>query len=117
MLHYRALESPVTQAHIHVAQKDVNGNISIFFCSNLGNGPAGTPPCPQPPPGGTAEVTGTRTAADMFGAAAAQGVAPGEFDELVRALRAGVAYANVHSQQFGTGEIRGQFDRRGHQDE
>jgi hypothetical protein len=116
-LHYRALESPVTQSHIHFGQKDANGGIVIFFCSNLGNGPAGTPPCPQPAPGETAEVSGTRTAADMAGGAADQGIAAGEFDELVRALRAGVAYANVHSQQFGSGEIRGQFDRRGHQDD
>jgi hypothetical protein len=117
VLRYRALESPVTQSLIHFGQKDVNGGISIFFCSNLGNGPAGTPPCPQPAPGEYAEVEGTRTAADMAAPAAAQGIAPGEFAELVRALRAGVAYANVHSSQFPAGEIRGQFDRRGHQED
>ena len=117
VLRYRALESTVTQSHIHFGQKDVNGGISIFFCSNLGNGPAGTPPCPQPAPGETATVEGTRTAADMFGGATAQGIAPGEFDELVRALRAGVAYANVHSADRPGGEIRGQFDRRGHGDD
>src|SRR3954447_22108174 len=109
--HYRALESPVTQSHIHFGQKDVNGGIVIFFCSNLGNGPAGTPPCPQPEPGKMATVTGTRTAADMFGGATAQGIAPGapgapgEFEELVRALRAGVAYANVHTTARPGGEI------------
>jgi len=116
VLHYRALESPVTQSHIHFGQKSVNGGISVFFCSNLGNGPAGTPPCPQPAPGEMATVEGTRTAADVVGPAA-QGIAPGEFDELVRALRAGVTYANVHSQQWPGGEIRGQFDRRGHQED
>src|SRR3954471_22539534 len=94
VLHYRALESPVTQSHIHFGQKSVTGGISVFFCSNLGNGPAGTPPCPQPAPGQSATVQGTRTAKDVVGPAA-QGIAPGQFDELVRALRAGVAYANV----------------------
>jgi hypothetical protein len=117
VLRYRSLESAVTQAHIHFGQRDVNGGVSIFFCSNLGNGPAGTPPCPQPAPGESATVTGTRTAADMAGGAAAQGIAAGEFGELVRALRAGVAYANVHSADRAGGEIRGQFDRRGHHDD
>jgi hypothetical protein len=117
VLRYRAMESPVTQSHIHFGQKSVNGGISIFFCSNLGNGPAGTPPCPQPAPGEYAEVTGTRTAADMAGGASAQGIAPGEFAELVRALRAGVAYANVHSITWPGGEIRGQFDGRGANDD
>ena len=117
VLHYRAIESAVSQSHIHFGQKDANGGVVIFFCSNLGNGPAGTPPCPQPAPGETAEVTGTRTAADMAGGAAAQGIAAGEFAELVKALRAGVAYANVHSSLRPGGEIRGQFDRRGHRDD
>jgi hypothetical protein len=53
----------------------------------------------------------------MAGGAAAQGIAAGDFDELVRALRAGVTYANVHSQARPGGEIRGQLDRRGHQDD
>ena len=121
VLHYRALESPVTQSHIHFGQKDVNGGIVIFFCSSIPNQvpppPAGTPLCPQPAPGETATVTGTRTEADMFAGATAQGIAPGEFDELIRALRAGVAYANVHSMARPGGEIRGQFDRQGHQDD
>jgi hypothetical protein len=117
VLRYRAIESAVTQAHIHFGQKTANGGISIFFCSNLGNGPAGTPPCPQPAPGEMAEVTGTRTAANMANGAANQGIAAGEFDELVRALRAGVTYANVHSVDRPGGEIRGQFDEPGHQDD
>ena len=109
VLHYRAIESTVTQSHIHFGQENANGGVVIFFCSNLGNGPAGTPPCPQPPPGGSATVDGIRTAADMANTASGQGIAAGEFDELVRALRAGVAYANVHSSLRPGGEIRGQL--------
>ena len=49
-LHYRHSRARCTQSHIHFGQKDVNGGIVVFFCTNLGNGPAGTPPCPQPAP-------------------------------------------------------------------
>jgi hypothetical protein len=40
---------------------------------------------------------------------AAQGIAAGEFAELVRAIKAGATYVNVHSSLFPTGEIRGQI--------
>ena len=100
-LAYSDLEGDVTQAHIHLGQPGVNGAISVFLCSNLGNGPAGTRPCPPPP----ATIEGTITAADVIGPAA-QGIAPGEIDELMRAIRAGVTYANVHSTKFPGGEVR-----------
>ena len=57
-LRYDDLEGEVLQAHLHLGQRGVNGGISIFLCSNLGNGPAGTPACPEPP----AVVTGTASA-------------------------------------------------------
>jgi hypothetical protein len=41
---YSNLEGTVTQAHIHLGQKGVNGGIVVFFCSNLPSPPAGTPP-------------------------------------------------------------------------
>jgi hypothetical protein len=97
------LTSPVTQSHIHFAQRGVNGGVFLFLCSNLGNGPAGTPPCPAN--GGT--VTRTVTAAD-FVAVAAQNVPAGSFSSAVRILRSGDAYANVHTVTFPAGEIRGQ---------
>ena len=40
-LSYRELEGTVQQAHIHFAETHVNGGISVFLCTNLGNGPAG----------------------------------------------------------------------------
>ena len=41
---------------------------------------------------------------------AAQGIAPGEFEEIVAAIRAGRAYANVHTTKFPGGEIRAQIN-------
>ena len=38
---YADLEGDVTQSHIHFGQPAVNGGITVFFCSNLGNGPGG----------------------------------------------------------------------------
>jgi|SRR5688572_2699748 len=103
-LAYSDLEGTVTQAHIHVGQRDVNGGISAFLCSNLGNGPAGTQACPAAP----AVITGTITAADVIGPSG-QGVAAGELDELISAMRDGNAYANVHTTLFPAGEIRSQL--------
>ena len=103
-LSYAGLTGDVQQAHIHFGQRDVNGGISVFLCSNLGNGPAGTQPCPAAP----ATITGTTRAEDVVGPAE-QGIAPGEFGEVVSAMRAGVTYANVHSSEFPAGEIRAQL--------
>lgn len=94
----------VTQAHIHLGARAIAGGVSAFLCSNLGNGPAGTPACPATE--GT--VTGVITAAQIIGPAP-QGIQAGEFAELVRAIRAGAAYANLHTTTFPAGEIRGQI--------
>ena len=105
-LSYAGLEAKPQQAHIHLGQRGVNAGVIVFLCSNLGNGPAGTQACPDPP----ATVTGTLRPADVVGPAV-QGIAPGEFGELVRAIRAGATYANVHTEKYPGGEIRAQLDR------
>lgn len=96
-LSYERLEATAVASHIHIGQKDVNGGVMAFLC-----GGGGKPACPTE---GT--VTGTITAADVVGPAA-QGIAPGEFAELLRAVDAGVTYVNVHSTKHPGGEIRGQ---------
>ena len=78
----------------------------VFLCTNLGNGPIGTQACPGPSSG---TVAGTITAADVVSSASNQGIAAGELTEVLRAIRAGVTYANVHSNLFPGGEIRGQL--------
>src|SRR5687768_1278443 len=60
-LRYSELEGDVQPAHIHFAQAGVNGGISVFLCTNLGNGPAGVQPCPPAP----AVISGTIVAADV----------------------------------------------------
>ncbi len=97
-LSYDGLEAPALFAHIHFGQPGIAGGVAAFLCGG------GKPACPTP--GGT--VTETIVAADIIGPAG-QGIAAGEFSELVRALLSGVAYANVHSTQFPSGEIRGQI--------
>lgn len=101
-LHFSGLQGKVLQSHLHFGQKSVNGGIMIFLCSNLGNGPAGTQACPQE---GT--ISGVIQAANVTGNA--QGIAPGELFEFIQGLRGGVVYANVHTDLFPGGEIRGQL--------
>ncbi len=117
-LSYANLEGAIQQSHIHFGQKGVNGGISVFLCTNLGNGPAGTQPCPAPP----ATISGTIVAADVSpnipatALARTQGINTGEIDELIKAIRAGATYVNVHSTLWPGGEIRSQINgNSGHQ--
>lgn len=111
-LSYSDLEGAVQQAHIHLGQKGVNGGISVFLCTNLGNGPAGIQPCPPSP----ATISGTIMAADVSPnipatmAARTQGLNTGEIDELINAIRAGATYVNVHSTMWPGGEVRSQIN-------
>jgi hypothetical protein len=109
VLTYSGLETPATQSHIHFENKTNNGPIVVFLCSNLGNGPPGTQACPAN--GGT--ISGTIRPVDVGAGASAQGLAAGEFDELVRAIKAGATYVNVHSTGRPGGEIRAQLVRGG----
>ena len=110
-LTYNDLEGTVTQSHIHFGQPGVNGAIEMWLCGNPPlTPPAGTQACPNPP----ATISGTLTAANVVGQPAGppagQGIQAGEFAEIIRAMRAGKTYVNVHSTKFPGGEIRSQID-------
>jgi hypothetical protein len=99
-LSYENLEGITTSAaHIHLGQFSVNGGVSAFLC-----GGGGKPACPAT--GGS--VSGTIIAGDVIGPAG-QGIAAGELDELIAAVRRGITYANVHTDKHPGGEIRGQI--------
>lgn len=98
-LSFSGMEGSVLFAHIHLGQKDVNGGVIAFLC-----GGGGKPTCPVT----SGMVEGTILPSDVVGPAG-QGIASGEFDEAIRAIRKGVTYVNVHSDKHPSGEIRGQI--------
>ncbi len=100
----QGLSAPVTQAHIHFGKVHVAGGIMAFLCTNLANGPTGTPLCPTP----SGTVSGVLDANSVIGPTA-QNVTARDFDALVAALTSDTAYVNVHTTKFPAGEIRGQI--------
>lgn len=101
------LTGTVTQAHIHFGKSRDSGGILVFLCTNLGNGPAGTPTCPGANSG---TVTGTLTSASVVGIPS-ENVNPSDFAALTDALASHTAYANIHTTGLPGGEIRGQIVR------
>jgi hypothetical protein len=101
----------VLQAHIHFGKEHVAGGVMVFFCTNLGNGPAGTPACPDDT-AGEVTVTGTVTTTGVVGPTA-QNIAAGDFAAVVAALASDTVYGNIHTKQFPAGEIRGQVHAEG----
>jgi hypothetical protein len=106
-LDYANLTGPPAVAHVHIGQRSANGNVSFFLC-----GGGGKPPCPASVSG---HVEGTVVATDVLGPTV-QNFSPGDLAAVLAAIRAGVAYANMHTAKLPGGEIRGQI-RVGHKDE
>jgi CHRD domain-containing protein len=99
-------------AHVHVGQPGVAGGVSFFFCGGA------KPACPSSA-SGPVTITGTVLPADILGPTA-QGFAAGDLNSIVKAIKAGFTYANMHTSAFTGGEIRGQLEAghgHGHDDQ
>jgi hypothetical protein len=112
---YTGMQGPVTQSHVHVGQRGVNGGVVLWICGSTiatppNPGPAGTPTCTSP----NGHFVGTWRPGNVQ-TLVTQQFATGELDEVIAAIRAGVAYANVHTLISPGGEIRGQL-RASHRD-
>jgi hypothetical protein len=114
-LSFKDLEGDVRQSHIHIGPEDTNGPIVLWLCQTAANpAPAGTNP-PQcadiniPASFRENTVSGVLTVTDII-PQAGNGIAAGEFGEVIRLIRAGKTYVNVHSAKFPPGEIRSQLD-------
>jgi hypothetical protein len=106
-IRFEDLEGPLFMAHIHIGSRHESGGISAWLC-----GGTTQPPC-APGPDGT--INGSIEGPDITGPAG-QGVEPGNFADLLRAMRKGETYTNLHTGSAGPppsgrapgGEIRGQ---------
>lgn len=106
---YADLSGNPTQSHIHFGQKFANGGIVLWLCQSAAAAAppplASTPTCPASTSG---TVTGTLTPTSV-NPVATQQIAAGEFAEVLAAIRAGNAYANIHTVASPAGEVRGQL--------
>jgi hypothetical protein len=125
VLTFENLEGDVRQAHIHIGHPQNQGGIVLWLCDSDANPSpnADTPACNSYEPADlrAGRVTGTLTEAHVRdqpgnGIAGAPLTTPGEFDEVVRLIRAGRTYVNVHTVKFPPGEIRSQIDNRDEDD-
>ena len=89
-----------TMAHIHVsAEPGVDGGVVVWLF------PAGPPPGLQ-----AGSFTGVLGEGDITADSLSGSLAGESLDALIQAIQENRAYVNVHTQQFGGGEIRGQLE-------
>ncbi len=113
---WSGLTGPPLFAHIHFGLKGANYAVMTFFCGGP-KGIAGIPQKPDCPQTTSGSITGTTTAADIIalntpntpGTSTDQALDQHDFAGFISALRAGSAYANMHTTRFPGGEIRGQI--------
>jgi len=90
----------VRMSHIHIAPAGSNGGIVVWLY------PSAPPMMTIPGTTNGILAQGVITQANMVGTGPNQGLT---FEGLIEHIRAGNAYVNVHTDQFGGGEIRGQI--------
>jgi hypothetical protein len=105
----KVTDGKILFAHVHFGQTGVAGGVSYFLCDNSAV-PAVPRTCPDDG-SGSGTVEGDITAANVIGPNG-QGIEPGSFAEIVRAMQAGKAYANIHTTRWPAGEIRGQINSK-----
>jgi CHRD domain-containing protein len=114
-LSFSGLQGVVAQSHIHIARPGQNGGIVLWLCQGTTAAPAAiaalTPTCPGAATG-AGTVSGVLSAQNITPVATQQ-ILAGDFDEIIALIRAGAAYANVHSNLSPGGEIRGQLRHGG----
>ncbi|WP_224996066.1 CHRD domain-containing protein [Cesiribacter sp. SM1] len=99
-LHYKLMVANienVRMAHIHMAPAGTNGGVVVWLY------PDGPPPVLIPGRFSGILAEGTITAANLQGA-----LAGSSLSDLVNLMIDGQTYVNVHTLQYGGGEIRGQ---------
>jgi hypothetical protein len=98
-LTFSGLSSSLTLAHLHFAPTKVSGGVMIFLC-----GGGGQPDCPAATEG---TITGTITATNVTGPTT-QGIDVGDLSSALGVVENRLSYVNMHTTNFGSGEIRGQ---------
>lgn len=104
-LHYKLIVAnieDVSMAHIHAAPAGENGGVVVWLY------PAGPPPDLLPGKTNGILAQGVITEDDLVG-----GLEGADLEELLELMIAGGTYVNVHTSEFGGGEIRGQIATNG----
>ncbi|MFC4022461.1 CHRD domain-containing protein [Oceanobacillus longus] len=87
----------MTQAHIHLGQRNINGPIVAFLFGPIDHGTSTN----------NKVIEGILTAKDLVGPLMGK-----PLSELVDLMSAGKTYVNVHTTQFPDGEIRGKIKQQ-----